>query len=259
MDEAETFAESDVTLTTGSGIEVASEGIELRDGAGSQIDNSGLTQSDFTRNGEMGFVVTPNVRLSGFTITTSTSNSTLSTAYLRKDSDGTLLASTSVSPGDTVTLSAELAPGTKYWVTVDNDGNGFQPGKDGIGPAQSTQDFDSPKSVFEGATESYSYRSISNIRAEVAVLSDSATVEWPIPDDLKGWDIAPLNTVENGGTVEVYTVNANTGSEIAGPLDDPGDISAAARSTNVALRVDLSRPSKSENPQVEALYRRYKV
>jgi len=90
-------------------------------------------------------------------------------------------------------------------------------------------------------------------------VSGSTVVEWPVPADVAGWDIIPYEATENGGTVEVYAVDPSDGTRLAGPLDDPGDISSLSRSTNVAVEVVLERPSTAENPRLEAVYRRRKI
>lgn len=91
------------------------------------------------------------------------------------------------------------------------------------------------------------------------VLNGSVIVEWPMPADLAGWDIVPFEVTPNGGTVELYAVDASDGSRLAGPLEDPGDISGLPRSTNIAVEAVLDRPSTSENPRLESVYRRRKI
>lgn len=95
-------------------------------------------------------------------------------------------------------------------------------------------------------------------RRDGPALDGSAIVSWPAPADLVGWDIVPFQATPDGETLEVYIEDQN-GNELAGPLDDPGDISDISRSTNVRVRVELSRASTSNNPRLEAVYRRYKV
>jgi len=111
----------------------------------------------------------------------------------------------------------------------------------------------------DGASGTVELQDQSHRAYPTGALSGSAVLEWSMPADLAGWDIIPYEATEDGGTVEVYTIDPSDGTRLTGALDDPGDISGLSRSTNVAVEVVLERPSTSENPRLEAVYRRRKI
>jgi len=255
MDAAETFAESDVSISLSNTV-VGSESVSLRE-FGSQYDPAlGGGTYDET---EAGFVFNPNNDIAGLQVSMHPDVADCEKVRV-EDNGGTVIASEPASSGDTVQLkpSGGLSAGTKYWIYAYDSGASLDaPATDESFPVNTT-DFDVVNGWRSGST-SGSVFSFETATAIKPANSGNVTVEWPTPDDLAGWDIVPFQSVEDGGTVEVYAVDASDGTELAGPLDDPGDISTLSRSTNVALRVDLSRTDTANNPRVEALYRRYKV
>jgi len=101
---------------------------------------------------EHGWVIVPEYDMRGLTVTTGGVVDP-GTAYLRQP-DGTLLDSTNVGSQDTVTLSASLSAGTKYYITVDTDGGEYDIPAGGAEPRQSRH-FDVPAGVEESSTGFY--------------------------------------------------------------------------------------------------------
>jgi len=258
MDAAETFAESDVTLTH-TDTKVSGESIELG------LEGSSISE-EYTESGDswgsdpnLGIVINPNYTIPDGVEVTVWGPEPTGTTRIKRDSDGTVLAEqTSVAGGDTVTLDASLSPDTRYIVEHDVSNRDAYTRIGSYPYPATSNDFDVVDGVIGTNTGSSYWYSIAGVSVVGGDTSGSTLIEWPMPNDLAGWDIIPYEATEDGGTVEVYAVDAD-GNEVAGPLQDPGDISSVSRSTNVRLRVDLSRPSTSENPRLEAIYRRYKV
>jgi hypothetical protein len=257
MDEAETFAESDVTLTH-TKTTVAGEGVELSDSSGSSFTKSNLGTSSGGGDPDVGVIINPNRDVSAVTFTMATSgNISGGTVYVEDTSGNVLASQSSVGSGDSGNISVALSGGTDYRLYY-NDGDDDHGGVD-TGPSYpyTTTDVDIVDGYHTGGRIDRWY-SFKEVGVEYIATTGTVTVEWPAPDDLAGWDIVPFQTAPDGETVEVYAEDQN-GNKLAGPLEDPGDISSVSRSTNVRIRVDLSRSDTANNPRLEAVYRRYKV
>jgi len=252
LDRAETFAESDVSVSH-SDTQNSGEAIEL-----SSVPSGNVTSrpddDSSSSSGFAGVVINPNRDLEGVVITES--GNTDGNAAELYDSSGTLLASNSSYTGSTARIEYQLSSGTDYHV-------GFDAGSRGYYSAGSTPYTGEDADITAGLssptgtqTEPWGVLSVEGL---IPASSGSSTIEWPMPADLAGWDIIPYEATEDGGTVEVYAVDPSDGTRLAGPLDDPGDISSLSPSTNVAVEVVLERPSTSENPRLEAVYRRRKI
>jgi len=86
-----------------------------------------------------------------------------------------------------------------------------------------------------------------------------ATGEWEMPNDVAAWDILPFQVAKDGATVSVYAIDPSDGSRLAGPLDDPGDISDIPNNVNVGFEVEFERTSSDQQPRLDAIYRRRKI
>jgi len=247
LDRAETFTESDLTLSY-TGTEAVNGAVDLSDvidldgggGTTTQSDTTGVsTSSTFTH--DVSVCETLYIQISGHW----------------NDADGTVRA---IVDGNTVVSEAKTgvgsdAPETEASGTVDVSG---VDSVDVVYEAEITAVNDTYAEItvnYEGNT----YTGLNSTVEGQDVLDGSVVVEWPMPEDLAGWDIIPFEATADGGMVEVYAVDPSDGTRLAGPLDDPGDISDISRSTNIAVEVVLSRPSTSENPRLEAVYRRRKI
>jgi len=261
LDRAETFIESGVSVSYSS-TERLLESIRFALSRGTTASRDADAGSG-SETISMGVQVSPNVGLDGLETTISSETGTLSRVWIERDSDGEVLARVtgSFTAGDTVKLPANLEAGTNYNLLGDDGGASYQWGYDNSDSFPHTSsDIDIVDGFSGGTTNAYA-----RLFLDVTALIDdgatnaSAIVEWDEADDLAGWDIVPYQAVPDGGTVEIYAVDPSDGTRLAGPLEDPGDISGLARSTNVAVEVVLSRSSTSENPRLEAVYRRRKI
>lgn len=111
------------------------------------------------------------------------------------------------------------------------------------------------------AIDQHQVRANSNdVYADFGAESGSVIVEWPDPPDLKDWDRVLHEVVADGATASVY-VEENNGqwTEIAGPTAS-GDSLPADPDNETRLRVDFSRPEGEHSiPHVESIYRRWIV
>lgn len=93
-------------------------------------------------------------------------------------------------------------------------------------------------------------------------LTESAFIEWPQPTDIYRWDAATFQTSPDGETVEVFveesTDGGSTWTEIQGPIGRGEQIEADPGS-RVRFRVELSRNDTANNPTLDAIYRRWVV
>jgi len=250
LDRAETFAESDVSVSAPAGV--------LSDGAVRFGEGFTFNETGSAAYSEAGVRVYPNTDL-GFVRVKQYADYGADRVKVVDYGAGETLASEPIEPGGWATLEADMQEGTGYNILGYNeDGSTFSTYYDGDGEVYGNS-IDISGGYAAGATQGNDTYVFEEFQTGGLETSASVTVEWPMPADLAGWDIIPYEATPDGGTVEVYAINPSDGTRLAGPLDDPGDISGLSRSTNVAVEVVLSRPSTSENPRLEAVYRRRKI
>ena len=218
LDRAETFAESDVTLSLGE----------------ASVVNEGLAIGDYPAETDRYYTAAGDTHTATFTfdltiidsVVVDDSPSDEPSAVTSVTADGQTLFSGSTS--STTVDTSGISGLTDITVQVENTGSsGGQVG------AQIDPDGGPP--------------------------SATITVQWPMPADVAGWDIIPYDAAPNGGSIDVYAIDVDTGSRLSDSLSDPGDISGVSRTVNVGAEIVISRPSTAENPRLEALYRRCKV
>jgi len=120
----ETFEEPDLTLTH-TDTEVASESVQIKAEPvkGSTADPADPAYTGST-SAPRGLVINPNRTLSGVETQVHADVSGVTTLYLTSDSDGSIIASKSISGSGTYSITADtpLEPGAQYRVVVDADG-----------------------------------------------------------------------------------------------------------------------------------------
>jgi hypothetical protein len=258
MDSAETFSETDLELST-TGTVINSESVSLQTFSGSEsyarmnagtgsISWMGLTV-EFNKTGPA--TVTINVG-------STTDNTEMTGARIVRESDGEIIQehNTSVSPGGSFTFDPiDVEAGERYDFEGENSGyNSYD-----TDPSASNNVFDVIEcSNFYGDTLVY----LDGISADVKSNSGNITTEWPYPDNVYSWDAATFQSTSDGETVEVYveesTDGGSTWTEIQGPISRNDEIQADPGS-RVRFRVELSRSDTSNNPTLDAIYRRWEV
>jgi len=251
-DAAETFSESDLNLSLTKAA-VDSGCVKLSGTSGDVISTATLNPqaSVETYSNEAGVVINPNQDLSGvrFDITVSGESG----ARL-EDSDGNILSEVSGSPP--YTLEADMLAGQSYRIFAFDDVSRISFDYDNGGTAQSSA-LDITGGWIDGSSL---YAAANYVEALGDTKQGNATVEWPEPPDVYRWDAATFQTSSDGETVEVY-VEEDDGSgwtEIAGPISR-GDQIDADPASRVRFRVELSRTDTSNNPTLDAIYRRWVV
>lgn len=255
-DRAETFSESDVTITTTAGYGSTSGGH-----LGIQGDSPGPFSENSKSTGETlkhGCYFTPNEPIDELWATRFT-NTTAGTAYV-ETSGGSTIASSSFDANDECSFtSLGLSAGTQYRLVANSSGNSFDASFDSdVSFPISGDMMDIDNGLFDdGSTSSYLW-CFSNIRE--APMSATVTVEWPKPADVYRWDSALFQRVTDGETLNIYIEENQSGSwtEIAGPIKR-GDEIPADPSNNTRFRIELSRNNKANDPRVESIYRRWVV
>jgi len=102
---------------------------------------------------------------------------------------------------------------------------------------------------------------VDNVDVSEQTTSGTAYVEWPMPADVFGWDVATFTRTLDAETVDVYVEEAQGSpgwTEIAGPIAR-GDSLPADPANNIRFRVELSRSTTSNHPTLDSLARRWKL
>lgn len=258
MDRAETFGESDVTVTN-IGTIPNNESLQHLDSTYS--DSTSYNDTYFGIK-YAGVVLTVSSGFTSIDVTVSSTTSRFSNAEVRARSDGSILKQidvSGVSSGETFTMEYDFDPSQDYIISLSNNGSGFDAGYQG-GSMSGTSIFGVPAGWSEGAGEDTDHYCISGLSVTPHTGTVYATVEWGIPNDLASWDVAPFQTSPDGETVQVFIeeYDGSSWNEIAGPIGDGDDIPAES-SRDVRFRVELTRPDTSKYPTLDAIYRRYVV
>lgn len=252
--DGESVSVSNAAVAQGNVVDGGHIALGLSTGASTSVNLNSTNSNSFRR----GVTFNPNNDLRGIYATVGTHPSPTEVVSVHRRSDDALMGESRTTPasGEQVGIycPAGLSAGTEYYVHVRTDGIEYN--TSASTPFTGT-DLDVTGGWDGSKLSGYAY-TFTSVTGAYQVDTGSATISWPMPDDLAGWDIVPHAPTPEGGTVELYAEDSN-GNELTGPLRDPGDISSLSRSTNVQIRVDLSRPSASEDPRLEAVYRRYKV
>ena len=261
---AETFEEPDLTLTH-TNSEVASESVQIAGTiTGSTADPEDPGPSTYSATDPRGLVINPNRTLTGVETQVNADVSGVTTLSLVSDSDGSLIASKSISGSGTYSITADtpLEPGARYRVLVDADGASYTHihGTDNTAPASSS-DVDIV-SGWNTYGETSRTTSLNYVTALYGVSSGTAYIERPYPPGVHSWDAATFQATPDGETVEVFveesTDGGTTWDEIQGPISR-GDQIDAPPSAAVRFRVELSREDTSNNPTLDRIYLRYEV
>lgn len=274
-DRAETFEESDVTLSSKNGQILQnnnSVGIDFQDYSIERGNTTVLT--DLSETDWWGVTITPQVDMDSITLRYDTSATEEEIQVIRDDTSEVVYQDTSpptTTSGDTLTVSptggfvsgvsysfsALIAQGSDltYYGSLDNPASDFGNSIIDIsggayfssGPEENSDRW----SVWDKVVPSFS-----------GYLEATAFIEWPQPTDIYRWDAATFTTTEDSGSVEVYieesTDGGSTWDEIAGPISRGQQIGASPDS-EVRFRVDISREDTANNPTLDSVYRRWVV
>jgi hypothetical protein len=241
---AETFAESDVTVSTDADSTVSGESLAMFGGVVNYDQTGTSTYDNWT-----GTEFSPNVAADTVTVTIAQDTDTLTDVRVRQNTNIISSKSGSFAPGDQVTFTGlGLSAGDNYRVDG-QDPNGYQYAEFGD-PNVSTPNFDTV-----GAGNIFS-----TLQVGPQPTAATATVAWPMPPDVYSWDVGVYQADPGGGSVEVYVEEDQSGgwAEVAGPISR-GDRLPADPANNVRYRVEFSKPGGAKTPKLDAIYRRRKL
>lgn len=254
---AETFAESDLTLTHND-TEVSNESVQLVSSKGDTFTKTIGTTLD--TDVSLGVVINPNETLKGVRVSTGGKTYSSGDIYLEKRSDGTVLDSAPSGTHVDVDLMGDMAAGTDYLI-VDRRSSVEQIATDTHAYPSSTPELDITDGWRAGGVDAdwYIYDEIAGYRKS---MTGSTTVEWPKPSDVFGWDTAKFQRTLDNEIVDVYIEESSDGgstwTEIAGPINRGQDISADSEN-KCRFRVDIEAADTDNNPTLDAIYRRWVV
>jgi len=254
IDRAETFAESDVSLS-GSGYNVADESVELGLGDGYVYDPSEYT----TENTLLGVQLTPSQDLLGVTGTLTSGEMTRVQLY--NADDGTLLEE---STSTDFTFTTPLSAGTTYNIVADAEGADYNSANTGTG---SNPSYPSDEGSFtveggaDGATGSMA--EVYNVDTLDVLRSDAtAFLGYDHPADIYRWDSVLFQRSPDSETVTIDVQESSDGGStwttIATDVSRGQEITADP-ANEVRFKVNISRSDAANNPTLDAAYRRYVV
>ncbi len=256
-EEAATFAEGDVSVSYNS-TEVSNESVVLVNTSPTSrsTDNTSGSTSD-----KHGLEINPNEDMAQVAADISSNTSGHTTAYVT-DTGGSVLASTDISgvgSGGSFSINQSLSSGTSYYLVVDAGGSSYTLGQNDSDSHPTTGDkIDIEAGVYNGTgTSTSDSYTVNNVREyESDQTSGDAVVSWSSPSDIESWDLATWQRTLNNETVTIDVLDGS-GNVLHSDIPQNFDISTVSNSTNIQLRVNLSRSSTSNNPSCDYLARRF--
>lgn len=129
--------------------------------------------------------------------------------------------------------------------------------------SQPTADADSPYDIVDSSSSYYNSSEggvIDGIDFYTFPTDGTVTVEWPEPTDILDWDSATYLAAPDEGALTVDVIDPSDGTVVLADIDRGADLSSLDPSTNIALRVSMTRPAwNSDSPNLRAAYRRWEV
>lgn len=256
-DEAETFTESDVTITHNK-TEVSNGHIELGNKPTGNLTTRPADNNTSTPTEYWGFVINPNKALEGLEFEKSANVSGADHVKLM-DINENLLDTTTLTSGRGQ-VYADMSSGTEYILLLGNNGSSYTAGREDTGGYPYTgTDLDLTSGYIDdgtGSKYSSSEFNFQNIEGIVATTSGDATIDWAGPSDIASWDLATFQRTVDGETVTIDVVDS-AGTVLFSDIPQNFDISTVAVSTDVRLVVNLSRASTANNPSLDYAARRW--
>jgi len=266
-EEASTFTESDVKVTTTNTIAGAAT-VSRPD------DNTTNTNTSFG----FGTTFSPNRDLNGIEVTVSGNTPPVSEIYI-VDANENFIArkQQTIEGGDKISFNAALTKNTTYVVGVYDGGNTYDVGEyDNASYPYTSSSIDITAGSYNShpndgssinTTVTGRAFAIKDIKPAEPVprvelsgsnTSGSALIEWnsAVPDDIKSYDLATWQRTLDGETVTIDVEDANN-NVLFSDIGQNFDISTVDTAKEVKLRVNLSRNNTANNPTVDYLARRF--
>jgi len=257
-DAAETFNESDVTLSHSATAVIGGSVVLGTWGATTSRPSDNESASDERKSG---LAINPNISGTGVRADVSGNTLGLTRGYLCQD-DGTVIADAPIDGGSFAIADVPLSSGTRYHLVADAEGAGYTRGSYYQSSSPHTGvDVDIIEGLYTASLASSGGEyTLNNVELLNPKTSGSVTVEWPALGDIYRWDAATFTRTPDGETVTV-NIEENDGSgwtEIAADISRGEDITAAPDS-DVRFRVDIERAEPLNNPTLDSIYRRWVV
>jgi len=265
-EDVQTFGEGNVTVTHNN-TKISSESAELTtaETIGTTADTglSGDT-NQYGYSNPRGVIINPNKELDGVNLECAQGVTGTTHAYLKKESDGTVLDKVAYTGGsdNPAKLRATLQSGTEYRVVVDNENGDYdlRQSSSASYPYSST-DVDIPKSSYGGNTNTsyrYSVSTITAITVDAKTSGDTLIEFDNIPQGLSEWGYIEFTRTLNGETVSV-DVELDDGTVIATDVPNHFPLAPIDSAKNVRVRANISRKDTNNNPTLDSLTRSYRA
>lgn len=260
VDEADTFAEDDVTVTPDDGVYVGDQSVKLKAGAsftrGSDTHNSSDNTSD------KGVRCTAHVSIDAMTVRISDNGTGANRLQVKISGGATHSKSISGTAGTVITIDGlGIEAGDTFDVVVNHSSSidhraGWRD-QSGIFPAANdeftiTHGIDGTGSLTENGAFAF------DIVSSVGATEGEATVEWDAPSGgIGSWDVIAYSTVLGDGTVEV-DIEDTEGTVYATNVATNAWAAAVPADKNVRLRFRMARPTLNDDaPAVVWCARRF--
>ncbi|WP_144901367.1 glycoside hydrolase family 32 protein [Halobellus captivus] len=263
-DKAQTFAESDLTVSLVSNTQVTNQSVELGTtqgtGSGWGVDTGNQTD----RSARQGMRFNPNKDLAGIHASLSGSTEADTVYIYDRDASEYVVNGMSVTQGGEFDIYADLTAGTSYNLLADAGGATYNDvvGDGGVFP-RSTTDID--LDGYGGADYAINFDSLNAITYDMA---GQVNLEWPYPTDVYEWDVATFTTSPDGESVDVYIAystdggsswnRTNSGNPVIRNYSLANDPNISA-GDDVRMEVELSRADKANNPTLDSAYRSWRL
>jgi len=263
IDRAETFSEPSLTLD-GRAIAVNNESTGIEDGVeDSDTNNTGLSpQDEVGTSDKTGLVV--QVKEPFDSITANVYNLAGATeAYLIDHADGTVLDQVSITDSDiSITWSGGPWGSGEYRLVADDSGGSYSSYNDIDASFPYTSTYIDVEHGYIGgeSVNLYNFHEVSV--STTNPLDGTAYVGWEHPPDIYRWDSVLFQRTRDGETVTVDVQESTDGGSTWTPIATDvsrGQEITADPSSEVRLKVNLSRNDTANNPTLDAAYRRYVV
>jgi len=261
-EEASTFTESDITLTT-TAVSVSSGSLALNDvstGTTAVRPDDNQESPDYTN--KRGIVINPNNNLAGIKLQISSNTGGTGTVELVES--GSVIKTKDLSglnSGDSFNIDVSLSSGTDYTLKYFDSSDGVDMGEfDSASYNYSSTDIDIVAGFNNGLetqSSAYAFKSVTAID-NFSNKSGNALIEFDsgVPSDIDSWDLATFQRTLDNETVTIDVEDSN-GTVLKSDISKDTDISDIATSTDVQLRANLSRNDTENNPTVDYLARRF--
>jgi hypothetical protein len=271
-DVTRTFTEPDVSVTTSGSATVSDGAVTLR--TATTTVSRPVDENNTYATKKFGLKFTPKINLSKITMTVSAKTSGESTVYVTDTIDsgkspGAILASEeSPGAGNSVTLDVNLTADNDYFALVDNDGKGYDIGRNRSVNYPYGSDILEIKKGFSSGEYIVGFNAYGIKSLTAPAAKGEATIEWNEPQSVSRWERAAFDAERDGSELDVYVQTSSDGGTTWGDWDGDGDgsaepiapvtdLSSISSTDRIRFRAELIAKS-SNKPRLERLIRQWR-